>query len=193
VVFSSGTSVSLMSTTFGNGAVETASRSAVRDITFNFDQPITLGPGAVSLSLLNTGGSGLNDGSAATDASAALGTPTTADGGLTWTVPVLTNTTVSDATGSLNDGIYKVTVNPAKLTGGTLIGTNLSTTFHRLYGDVDGNGTINSADYFKFKTAFGSTAGQTNFNSDFDFDGNGKINSSDYFKFKVNFGRKFTY
>ena len=99
----------------------------------------------------------------------------------------------SDATGSLKDGIYTVTVNPSKVTGATLTGANLPTTFHRLYGDIDGNRTVNSADYFKFKAAFGSTAGQANFNADFDFDGNGKINSSDYFKFKANFGRKFTY
>jgi hypothetical protein len=86
-----------------------------------------------------------------------------------------------------------VTVDPTKITGGTLSGANLSTTFHRLYGDIDGNKTVNSADYFKFKAAFGSTTGQPAFNADFDFDGNGKINSSDYFKFKANFGRRFAY
>jgi hypothetical protein len=180
----------LLSTIIGSG---TAQRSEVRSVTLKFDQPVALGAGALTLSLLNTGGSGLNNGAAATDASAALGTPATTDGGLTWVIPILSNTSYSDSTGSLKDGIYTVTINPAKVTGGILTGTNLSTTFHRLYGDIDGNKTVNSADYFKFKAAFGSTTGQPNFNSDFDFDGNGKINSADYFKFKANFGRKFTY
>jgi hypothetical protein len=68
----------------------------------------------------------------------------------------------------------------------------LSTTFHRLFGDINGDGTVNSADYFQFKKAFGSKAGSTLYNPDFDFDANGSINSADYFKFKANFGRKFT-
>jgi hypothetical protein len=180
----------LVSTGFGNGTTLSGTqRSEVRDISLKFDHAVTLGAGAITL----VSYAGNDTTGAQTDASAALGTPTTTDGGLTWTIPVLANTAFSDATGSLKDGIYTVTVNPAKVTGGTLSGTNLSTTFHRLYGDIDGNKTVNSADYFKFKAAFGSTTGQANFNADFDFDGNGKINSSDYFKFKTNFGRKFTY
>jgi fibronectin type 3 domain-containing protein len=178
--------VHLAGTTIGDG---TAQRSEVRGITLKFDQAITLGAGAVTLGAY----SGNDTTGTLADGSAALGTPTTTDGGLTWTIPILNSTAFSDATGSLKDGIYKLTVDPSKITGGTLSGTNLSTTFHRLYGDIDGNKTVNSADYFKFKAAFGSIAGQANFNSNFDFDANGKINSSDYFKFKANFGRKFVY
>jgi hypothetical protein len=186
-----GAGVTLTSTSFndGTGTANQAQRSEVRKVVLAFSSAIQLGAGAVTLGAY----SGNDTTGTLTDASAALGTPTTTDGGLTWTIPVLANTAFSDATGSLKDGIYKVTVDPSKVTGGTLAGNNLSTTFHRLYGDIDGNKTVNSADYFKFKAAFGSTTGQSNFNADFDFDGNGKINSSDYFKFKANFGRKFTY
>ena len=181
----------LLSATIGDG---TAQRSEVRKVTLQFNQPVTLGSGAVTLSLLNTGRSGANDGSAPTDVSAALATPATTDGGLTWTYTFQTSdSAVVDSTSSLKDGIYTLTVNPASVTGGTLTGTNLSTTFHRLFGDIDGNGTVNSADYFKFKNAFGSKVGQLTYNPNFDFDGNGSINSSDYFKFKANFGKKFTY
>jgi hypothetical protein len=66
-------------------------------------------------------------------------------------------------------------------------------TFHRLFGDIDGNGAVNSADYFQFKQAFGAASGSSLYNPAFDFDNNGKINSADYFKFKANFGRKFIY
>jgi hypothetical protein len=185
----------LLSTAFSDGSTSSnqVQRSEVREIAFTFDKPLTPGAGSLSLSLLNTGGSGLNNASAATDASSALGTPTSSDGGRTWIVPIRKSTSFSDSTGSLDDGIYSVAVNPSNVTGATLTGANVSTTFHRLYGDIDGNGIVNSADYFKFKAAFGSSTGQANFNADFDVDGNGKINSSDYFKFKANFGRKFTY
>ena len=184
------TTASLVSTGFGNGTTLSGTqRSEVRDISFKFNHAVTLGPGAVSL--ISYGDSILTG--VVINATPALGTPTTADGGLTWVVPILANTPFSDSTGSLKDAIYRVTIDPTKVTGATLTGSNLSTTFHRLYGDIDGNGTVNSADYFKFKAAFGSTTGQANFNADFDFDGNGKINSSDYFKFKANFGRKFVY
>jgi parallel beta-helix repeat protein len=194
VVFSpSPTSITLLSTTVDDG---TAQRSLVRSITLRFDHAVGLIPGAVTLSLLNTGGSGTNDGSAATDASAALGTPASADGGITWVVPILVSTASSNAIGSLNDGIYTVTLHAGSVVdafANSLSGGDQSITFHRLYGDIDGNGTVNSADYFKFKAAFGSTSGQSNFNLYFDFDGNGKINSSDYFKFKANFGKRFKY
>jgi hypothetical protein len=184
------TAANLLSTGFGDGSTTSGTqRSEVRDIKLTFDHAITLGAGALTL----TSYTGNDTTGTFADGSAALGVSTTTDGGLTWNIPILANTAFSDATGSLKDGIYTVTVNPAKVTGGTLSGTNLSTTFHRLYGDIDGNKTVNSADYFKFKAAFGSTTGQPAFNADFDIDGNGKINSSDYFKFKANFGRKFTY
>ena len=79
----------------------------------------------------------------------------------------------------------------AASTGGSFADQTI--TFHRLFGDIDGNGTVNSADYFQFKKAFGAASGSSLYNPDFDFDNNGKINSSDYFKFKANFGRKFVY
>jgi hypothetical protein len=184
------TTASLLSTGLGNGTTLSGTqRSEVRDISFKFNHAVTLSAGA--LTLISYGDSILTG--LVINATPALGTPTTADGGLTWVVPILANTPFSDSTGSLQDAIYRVTIDPTKVTGATLTGSNLSTTFHRLYGDIDGNGTVNSADYFKFKAAFGSSTGQANFNADFDFDGNGKINSSDYFKFKANFGRKFTY
>jgi hypothetical protein len=183
----------LLSTGLGNGVTLSGTqRSEVRDVNLKFSHAVTLAAGAVTLGSY----SGNDTTGALTDASAALGTPTTSDGGITWTLPIIANTAFSDPTGSLKDGIYKITVHSTLVTDSLnrgLSGGDQSTTFHRLYGDIDGNKTVNSADYFSFKAAFGSSTGQAGFNADFDFDGNGKINSSDYFKFKANFGRKFTY
>jgi hypothetical protein len=97
--------------------------------------------------------------------------------------------------GSLADGRYVMTVHAGQTidTSGQVLYVNETFSFFRLFGDIDGNGTVNSADYFQFKKAFGAASGSSLYNPDFDFDGNGKINSSDYFKFKANFGRKFSY
>src|SRR5207253_187439 len=56
-------------------------RSQVRSLTVTFDRAVTLAPGAVTLHMLNAGGSGANDGSNPSDASAALAAPTTPDDG----------------------------------------------------------------------------------------------------------------
>lgn len=178
----------LASATLSNGV----QRSEMRNITLQFNKAVALAAGAVTMGAY----SGNDTTTAISDASAALGTPTSSDGGFTWVIPVLANTAFSDSTGSLNDGIYKATLHWSLVAGASntaIGGGDQSIIFHRLFGDIDGNGTVNSADFFKFKTAFGSTLGQSSFNSNFDFDQNGKINSSDYFKFKSNFGKHFSY
>ena len=184
----------LVSTIIGDG---TSQRSEVRQLTVKFSAPVTLSSGAFTLALLNEGGSGSNSPICvtSTDATAALGQATTPDGGTTWIIPILPGSPFGDSTGSLTDGIYSLTVHGADVSAGGLLlhGWDQTITFHRLFGDIDGNGTVNSADYFQFKKTFGSAGGSALYNPAFDFDNNGKINSADYFKFKANFGRKFVY
>jgi len=153
------------------------------------------------LAQLNTGGSGLDNGSAPTDASSALGTPVTTDGGLTYTIPVVASSFTQTASGgtvivSLVDGIYTVTVHASSVNGpgGTHLAADASTNFHRLFGDKDGNKTVNNGDYAPFRAAFGSTqAGGAPYNRIFDFDLNGSINNGDYGPFRARFGKVFTY
>ncbi|HWE94194.1 MAG TPA: S53 family peptidase [Tepidisphaeraceae bacterium] len=172
-------------------------RSIVRSLTFTFDHPVTLAAGAVTLSQWNTGNSGLNDGSAPSDASVALGSPVSSDGGLTWVVPILTNTAFSDASGSLVDGIYTSTVHAGLVTdvfSHHLLGGDQATTFHRLFGDIDGNRRVTSFDYQAFVAAFGSAPGSPSYLSYFDFGGHGlPVNSVDYFQFSARFGKSFIY
>lgn len=97
---------------------------------------------------------------------------------------------------SLPDGVYDLTVNAVSVTdvlGQILTGGNRIYTFHRLYGDFDGNKTVNAADYFQFKKSLGLSSGTTGFNSLFDYDANGTVNAADYFQFKKRLGTSLSY
>lgn len=89
---------------------------------------------------------------------------------------------------SLKDGNYQLQVD-GSLTSAT--GATLGTTFDfgdvatdklfRLYGDSDGNRSVDLGDYFAFSAAFGSASG-------FDKDGNGTTDLGDFFAFGAAFG-----
>ncbi|HWE97952.1 MAG TPA: dockerin type I domain-containing protein [Tepidisphaeraceae bacterium] len=173
----------------------TVQRSVVRSLTFSFSSPVTLSAGAITLALLNTGHSGTNDGSTPTDASAALGTPTTSDGGLTWTIPIVATSAFSSF-GSLTDGIYTATVHAALVTDAFnqhLSGGDQTKTFHRLFGDLNGDQRVNSLDYGLFTAAFGSKSTQANYVIYFDFNHDGRVNALDYGQFGADFGKSLVY
>jgi len=158
------------------------------------------------LAQLNSGGSGLNDNSAPTDASSALGTPTTTDGGLTWVFPLNASQTpapspfvqfgigaTSTTAVSLVDGIYTVTVhaNLVNGAGGTHLAADSALNFHRLFGDVAAPfKSVNNADYLQFRNAFGSGGV---YNKNFDYNADGQVNNADYLQFRNRFGKVFTY
>jgi len=100
-----------------------------------------------------------------------------------------------DPGSSLADGEYLFTIVADKITGigGTLDGDgdsisegspsdNKTVSFHRLFGDADGNGMVNSSDFAVFRTFFGLGA------SMFDFTGDGQTNSNDFAEFRKRFG-----
>ena len=76
-------------------------RSQVMRLTLNFDRPVILTADATTLGRLNTGGSGLNDGSAQTDATDVLNGPTATDGGLSWTFTFGAGSPFFESAGSL--------------------------------------------------------------------------------------------
>jgi hypothetical protein len=166
-------------------------RSQVRGLVVTFASPTpSFSASQLGLSLLNTGNSGANNNSAPTSLPASLfGTPTPVAGSnnTQWVVPFAASTANTSASGSLNDGIYTLSISGVSSSGTT------SLTFHRLFGDTDGNKTVNALDYARFKTAFGTSTGAAAYNADLDFDNNGTINAADYAQFKTRFGRTFTY
>jgi hypothetical protein len=92
---------------------------------------------------------------------------------------------------SLIDGTYKLTLVADKIQSangfldGDLNGTpggDLIFNLHRLFGDADGNGAVNSTDFAAFRTTFGMGA------SIFDFDNDGQTNSNDFAEFRKRFG-----
>jgi hypothetical protein len=188
----------LLATIVNDGS---AQRSQVKSLTLSFDQPVILAAGAVRQELLNTGGSGANDGSAPTDASAALATPTTPDNGKTWVFtfaadsPFVQKTGAGASTGSLVDGIYRLSIDPAKVTanGVAMSAAPATFTFHRLFGDVNGSKDVNNADFGQFRNTFLRSTGDAAYNPAFDFDNNGSVNNIDFGQFRSRYGKVFAY
>ncbi len=92
---------------------------------------------------------------------------------------------------SLADGNYTLTVRPDGLSdaaGRPLTGEDERMTFHRLYGDGDGDRDVDILDFMGLKQTFGAIAGQSPFNSAFDYDGDGIIDITDFVQLKRNFG-----
>ncbi|MDB5357082.1 MAG: hypothetical protein JWN24_3535 [Phycisphaerales bacterium] len=171
-------------------------RSLVRSLKFTFSSPVTLAAGAITLARLNTGGSGTNNGAPPTDASITLGTPTTSDGGLSWVIPIKTSSSFSSF-GSLTDGIYTATIHASLVTdsfGQILSGGDQVKTFHRLYGDINGDKRISNADFTFFSNAYNASFGQANYNQYFDFTNqNAKIGNADFTQFANRYNKQFVY
>jgi methionine-rich copper-binding protein CopC len=169
------TAIAPVVTTFSvnGGAVQ---RSMDTLVTVVFNQPVNLN-GGITLTQRATGGG------SPTPMAFAINSP---DNGTTWNL-----TFPSGIGGSLPNGIYDLTVSSALVTSiasGLSMPADQTFTFHRLFGDADGNGIVNNADYFAFKKSFGQSADSAAYNAIFDYDGNGIVNNADYFKFKLDFG-----
>ncbi len=153
-----------------NGDVQ---RSMVRSLTVAFNQVVTVGANAFEVRLV---------GGAAVPFTPSV---SVVNG---QTVVLLTVTGGS----SLADGRYTLTVRANQVTDGLGNqldgGTDYLANFHRLYGDVNGDATVNAFDYGQFRPAFGSSTGDPTFVEWLDFDGDGTINAFDLGQFRDRFG-----
>ncbi|MBX3437403.1 MAG: hypothetical protein KF861_07940, partial [Planctomycetaceae bacterium] len=138
-------------------------RSGVRSLTFTFDEPATLA-GASSLKLFNHTTGQAIDLSTAT----LVGNGTTA---VTWNLLEL----------ALPDGRYT-----AELAAGTVLGLERTHTFafHKLTGDLDGDGLVNFNDYFAVREQFDKSGAAYRTG---DADGDGLVNFNDYFSVRTAF------
>jgi hypothetical protein len=162
----------------------TAQRSLVRSLTVTFNEPVNLpGTPTTAFQLTRTG-------------------PTPPTGDVTMALDSFTGQTTAKFSfsgsftefGSLVDGLYTLTIFGNQITdsaGQPLDGDNNPGTvggdyvlnLHRLFGDGDGNRTVNSVDFAALRTFFGLPGG-----SMFDFNNDTITDSNDFAAFRARFG-----
>jgi hypothetical protein len=178
------------------GTTPAGQRSRITRLMVTFNQPVVLSAGAISMQLLNTGGSGADNGGAPTDVTAALGALTPIGDGSQWYVPIVAAGSVSTEASGLGDGIYTLVVHAVAVAAanrGALAGGDASFTFHRLFGDTDGNKTVNNADFGSFRRAFSAGLSSAAYVLFLDVENNGVINNGDFGPFRNRYGRSLTY
>jgi hypothetical protein len=111
---------------------------------------------------------------------------------LNFTTAVNNGQTVATITfgGSLADGRYILTTVAAQVhdLAGTTMASDRQDALFRLYGDVNGDATVNGLDLALFRTAFGTSSGNPNYVWYLDQNGDGAINGLDLASFRTNFG-----
>lgn len=163
---------SVSGTVIDDGGIQ---RSRIASVQVNFSEPVAVASGATIGEAFTLNGPG-----GAVTLSATL-----AGSGLFATITFLDGTTG----GSLNDGNYTLAIVANKLVdaGGQLLGGSTSS-FHRFYGDANGDRTVNGGDFFFFRPAFGAAAGDANYLRYFDYLDDGLINGADLTEFRIRFG-----
>ncbi|QDV47957.1 hypothetical protein Enr13x_78690 [Stieleria neptunia] len=104
---------------------------------------------------------------------------------------------LTDASGSLLDGIYVLTVKDSHvrdLASNSLDGDSDGSgggdaidEFFRMFGDSDSDRDVDSQDYGRFGLTFLQQIGDSSFNASFDHDGDGDVDGQDYGQFGLRF------
>jgi large repetitive protein len=156
-----------------------AQRSMVTSITYTFNTPVTLAANAFEL----TRADGLP-----TDTT--LVASNLSNDRRTY---VLTFTGTSVVNGSLADGSYTLRLYAERVQddyGQTLSGGDSVLSFHRLFGDSDGDRDTDTTNLLAFRTSLGQHQGDAGYLSYFDYNGDGVVDSSlDYVQFRLRLGK----
>jgi Bacterial pre-peptidase C-terminal domain/Dockerin type I domain len=161
-----------------------AQRSMVQSLTVSFNHAVTLDAGAFTIVL--HANSTINGQTGQTAGTVPVLGWTTSDGGLTY---VITFSGAGVLNNSIADGLYDLRLDHTKTHDATsqTLATDYLFSFYRLFGDFNGDGTVNNADSFQFSRAFNKSTGQSGYLAFFDFNGDGTINNSDSFQFNKRF------
>ena len=98
--------------------------------------------------------------------------------------------------GILEDGNYQLTIDHTKVRrAGTSItleqdfvfGNTATDNFYSLFGDINGDRTVNVVDLLAFRNSFLQSTGDSEYNPAMDFDGNGTVNVVDLLPFRNRF------
>jgi len=165
-------------------------RSMVTLLKVTFSEAVNFPGGAAAAFQLARTGPGTPTGSVALSAAVA-GNAVTLTFAAGVAVPI-------DKGGSLIDGAYTLTIFASAVTGlgGNLDGNGNGTggddyqspasgpgRLHRLFGDNDGDGDVDAADFAAFRGTFGAAT-----NLAFDGDGDGDVDAADFASFRARFG-----
>jgi len=180
---------------FGDGTVQ---RSTVRSITVDFNTIVNISAGAFTLDRR-----AFPTGNTFQPTTFTIGAaPSTFNSG-TQTRVVLTFSGTGVDFESLSDGNYRLIINSSSVTANSLSldgngdgtagdnfvrGASSTDNFFRLFGDSDGNGTVNGQETSRYRAALGSVSGQPNYNPLFDFQNNGAITGSDTSAYRSRIG-----
>jgi hypothetical protein len=163
-------------------------RTAVNSIVLVFSGSVDIDSDTFSVVQLSDG-----DG-AATGISVTSNFTCTKDGDTTVTLTFSDST--RNASGMLDDGNYQLTVDGSKVrtlgTGLTLganvvYGDTADEPFFALYGDNNGDRTVNVFDLLAFRQTYRASAGDSNFNANLDFGDDGVVNVFDLLNFRQNY------
>jgi hypothetical protein len=158
-----------------------AQRSMVESLTVTFNAPVTLAAGAITLE---------------TQSGTAVAFSLSPAAGPSATY-VLSFSGSQFVGGSLANGQYVLTVNHSLVSSsGGAMTADQSFSFFRLFGDYNGDGSVNNADYTVFKKAYGAAVGSAAYNTywyfDYYFDDylnpGATINASDLTEFLDDYG-----
>ncbi len=157
-------------TTLNNG---NANRSGIRELTFTFDKPVTVSS-ATDLSVFNH----------TTGLPVDLSHATLLNNGTTAVTWVFSDGPGGNPDVSLTDGRYTAEL-PATATTTNLAQPHIFE-FHKLAGDLDGDGSVNFNDTVPLSINFGVTGGPIY--GPGDGDGDGSVNFNDTVPLSINFG-----
>ncbi|MEM6473324.1 MAG: cadherin repeat domain-containing protein, partial [Planctomycetota bacterium] len=154
----------------GNGS---AQRSMIREITVTFNDIVTVTGDAFII---------LKDGTDTIVPTVAL------NNSLGYTVATLTFEGGDYSGGSLADGNYQLQVDAASITvGGQSMATDYVDSFHRYFGDVDGDRDVDARDFRGFRETYRKSAVDAAFDELFDFDNDGDVDARDFREFRARY------
>jgi RHS repeat-associated protein len=139
-------------------------RSMVDSLTVIFPSAVTLSSGAITL--YNTTGSYAES----------ISYTNPSGDGKTWLVS-FTGTDIH--AGSLPNGVFDLVVHHADVSGITL-SSDVTWAFHRLFGDINGDGAVTLADYNVFAEDYDSDYYGAQYDPAFDYDADGRDFNTDY-------------
>ncbi len=162
-----------------------AQRSMVDSITIHFTEAINFSPTAFELDTVDptTGVS--------TPVTATI-TPTLSSDGMSVTLTFSGSGIINR---SLADGNYVLTVHASGIQNlaGNAMGDGSVTKFHRLFGDIDGDGHITSVDLLAWRTALNQTTSSSHYVWYLDFDGINGDDRNDYNQVLARYLNRTTY